>query len=153
MRAAWSTTSSRAVMEPLTTPASRAVSASIRPWMVLASPWTSEAHWMSPSTRPSMCKSAVALTSPLMVMSEPITEKVLDIGLERPPAWLGGTMAVCAGFFESMGGGLQGGARSARASGDADLEVQVRTGRTSRAADQSDYVTRRNLRADMGAEA
>src|SRR5688572_19502106 len=102
------------------------------PRITLDSPWTSEVHWMSPSTRPSMWSSEVALTSPLMVMSEPMTEKVLDIVLERPPAGLGGTMdLVSADFFENMGGCLQERARIDRAIIDTHLEVEVGPRRTA----------------------
>ena len=43
---------------------------------LLVSPWTSDEQLMSPSTDPSMCRSAEALISPVIAVSEPKTEKV-----------------------------------------------------------------------------
>src|SRR5690606_8014238 len=120
--------------------------------MRLDSPWTSVAQAMSPTTEPSTCRSAEASTSPLMVTSAPITEKV------EPPlatARAGGrgdaTGAVGSGFFENIGSGLQERARVDRAAMNADFEMEVRTGRSTGVADEADHVASFDLLADAGA--
>ena len=66
-------------------------SASFAPVIWLDSPWTSEEHWISPWIVPSTCRSAVAAISPVILTSEPMTEKVelLD-GMDLPCGSCGG---------------------------------------------------------------
>src|SRR5690606_17203728 len=152
MRADLRTTSSRTVIVPLTAPARRAVSAAIEPSMRLDSPCTRAAQTMSPTTDPSTWRSAEASTSPLIVTSAPMTEKVeppLATGRagrrgERPGM-------VGSGVCEKTGGGHQEGARIDGSAVDPDFEMQVRAGRAAGVADQPDHVACSDLLADTGA--
>src|SRR3546814_5132962 len=83
------------------------------PTIWLDSPCTSEAQAISPSTRPSTCRSAEAETSPLIVTSDPITEKV-ELGACAIGLAAAG-LPRSAGFFENIGSGLQNRARIDRA--------------------------------------
>src|SRR3569623_1423889 len=146
MRALLRTTSSRTVTVPVTLPARRALCASIPPSMRPDSPCTSVAQATSPSTVPSRCRSAEASTLPRMTTSAPRTEKVEAVAARRGMA-LGN---FGSGFFENMGRGLQEGARVDRAVVDTHLEMQVRPGGATRAADQSDDVAGPHLLPDVG---
>src|SRR4051794_12003688 len=112
-------------MVPRTVPESRAVSAVTPPTISPLSPWTNEVQVTSPSTCPSICRSAEATTLPLMRMSAPNTENV-ELAMALTCCALG---ADRAGFLENIGGCLKEGAGIDRAVVDADLEMELRPGR------------------------
>src|SRR5690606_2693886 len=148
-------TSSRAWMEPTILPDKRADSALIEPWTSLDSPCTREAQEMSPSILPSICRSTVALTSPLMVTSDPITEKVelfTGIGVILPCCLSAVGRGSSAGFFENMWGCLQKGARIYRAVIDTHLEMKMRPSRAAGGADRADDIAGFDFLPRLGAE-
>src|SRR5687768_8115775 len=113
----------------------------------LPSPWTSAAHLMSPLTFPSRCRSAVAVRSPLTAMSAPRTEKVGPVMVALP-----GGRSIDSGFFENIGRYLQKGTRIDGLVVKADLEMQVRPGRTAGAADRADRLAGNDRFTDTRAE-
>src|SRR5262245_56274792 len=140
MRALLRMTRSRALIEPRTVPARRALSAWTLPVISLVSPCTSEAQAMSPSTVPSMWRSAEAAMSPRMARSAPRTEKVEPlIGLLVAELLLDAAGAL-VGVLENILGSLQEGSGIDRLVVDADFEMQVRPGRAAGAADKADDV-------------
>src|SRR5690606_14399945 len=155
MRAVLSTTSSRTVIVPSSDPARRAPSAVIDPMIRPELPCTRAVHTMSPSTVPSMCRSAEASMSPLIATSAPIIDDAAPplVPLGRLPATgplfvglgalltngrAGSAGRGGSGFFENMVVGLQERTRIDGAAMDMDLEVKVRPGRTAGAADSAD---------------
>src|SRR5512141_924350 len=142
MRALAWITSSFAVIEPSTVPASRATSAVTAPRITLSRPCTRLAQLMSPSTRPSRCRSTVAAMLPVTTTSAPSTEKVDWV----PPLagadiaalpWADPCVGVCLDF-ENMGLGLQEAARVDGRAAHPHLEMQVGAGRATRRAHPPD---------------
>src|SRR5262245_42392649 len=102
---------------------------------------------MSPSIRPSRCRSIVAVRLPLITMSGPSTEKVESAIVPLPD---GRSVESC--FFENIGRYLQEWARVDGLAMEANLEMQMRTGGTAGAADGSDHLASRDGLADPRAE-
>src|SRR5699024_4602583 len=92
----------------------------------------------------------VALTSPLITTSLPITEKVDPDPIGLATGGLDGLYS--SGFFENMGRCLQEGARVHRAAVDAHLEVEVWAGRAAGRTERADHVARCNLLPDVRVE-
>src|SRR5688500_4641491 len=136
-----------AVIEPLIVPATRALSATTIPVTSLPSPWISAAQLMSPATFPSRCRSAVAFRSPSMAISGLRTEKVDPaIGL------LADRRAADSGFFENIGRDLQKWAGIDGLAVQANLEMQMRSGRPAGASNGADDLARADRIAGAGAE-
>src|SRR5258705_703958 len=125
----------------------RAVCATTAPVISLASPCTKAAQAMSPPTRPSKCKSAFAVRSPVMAMSGPSTEKVASVAMP-----LAGCRAVESGFFENIRNYLQKRTRIDGLVVEPDLEMQMRTGGAAGASDRSDHLAGHDAVASPRAE-